>query len=258
MTGVAVVHGSAEGLERMVGPIADGAKIWRKPSGDMRGHAKDIKMLFKKVRSGLPLVTFEYEPYQQQTLAVRHPALVIAQIGVAQAVLPPQTDPLEAVAQITGVSPEDIIGRARKRHITRARHMAFCLIRETTDLSYPAIGRAYDRDHSTIMHAVETARSLQKEDKLFAQQLEAARQSIMAAQLDEEPAVHQVITVSDYGLGASEFRTARSGEYKAMGVTPGELIVTAPTNMTDTTLQAVWTSFHGVARDALSAHLPSN
>lgn len=41
-----------------------------------------------------------------------------------------------------------------QRHVSRARQIAMYLTRTMTKRSYPSIGNAFHRDHSTVVHAV--------------------------------------------------------------------------------------------------------
>lgn len=52
-----------------------------------------------------------------------------------------------------GCAPADIFGACRFRQIARARQYAMWLLREQ-GFSFPEIGRRFDRDHSTVIHAV--------------------------------------------------------------------------------------------------------
>src|SRR5579871_941665 len=54
-----------------------------------------------------------------------------------------------------GVSLREINSSRRSRHVAFSRHMAMYLCRELTGHSYPALGRAFDRDHTSVMYAVE-------------------------------------------------------------------------------------------------------
>lgn len=63
------------------------------------------------------------------------------------------------VARGFDVAPEDIMGRSFVRRVTMARRVAMAVLRAHTDLSYPAIGDLFDRDHSTVMTAVDRVRS---------------------------------------------------------------------------------------------------
>lgn len=58
------------------------------------------------------------------------------------------------VARGFDVTVAEIIGQSRTRTITTARACAMAVLRSATDLSFPAIGDIFDRDHSTVMHAV--------------------------------------------------------------------------------------------------------
>lgn len=69
------------------------------------------------------------------------------------------TPPDLIIAQVslsTGVGVTDMISPRRNAESVRARHIAIHLIRRMTDLSFPKIGLVMgDRDHTTIMHALE-------------------------------------------------------------------------------------------------------
>ena len=58
------------------------------------------------------------------------------------------------VSKASGVTPADILGRERTAHVVRARFAAMLICRNYLALSYPAIGRAFNRDHSTVINAM--------------------------------------------------------------------------------------------------------
>ena len=51
---------------------------------------------------------------------------------------------------------EDIKGRKRTSNIAFARHVSAYLIKKLTDRSFPAIGRVFGRDHTTMINSIET------------------------------------------------------------------------------------------------------
>lgn len=58
-------------------------------------------------------------------------------------------------AQDNGVSYEDIMSRARPQNICRARFDAIAAVASAyPDMSFPRIGRIFQRDHSSIVHAL--------------------------------------------------------------------------------------------------------
>lgn len=67
--------------------------------------------------------------------------------------------PLDYVRRLAahgfGVRVEELTGRSRERPLVEYRQVTMAAIRTLTPLSYPAIGREFDRDHTTVMHAVE-------------------------------------------------------------------------------------------------------
>ena len=71
---------------------------------------------------------------------------------------------LGALAEMLGFSIEALRGKSRQRPLVAARQEAMFVFREMTDLSYPAIGRIFgDRDHTTVMHAVDKITRMMKE-----------------------------------------------------------------------------------------------
>jgi chromosomal replication initiator protein len=71
---------------------------------------------------------------------------------------------LDISARHFGFSVDELIGPSRRRPLVIARQIAMYLFRELTDFSYPAIGREFsDRDHTTVIHAVEKISALMKE-----------------------------------------------------------------------------------------------
>jgi chromosomal replication initiator protein len=73
---------------------------------------------------------------------------------------------LSAVSESTGVSVNEIIGDKRSRPVVESRHIAMYLARELTDASLPKIGERFgNRDHTTVLHAVEKITKLMREDR---------------------------------------------------------------------------------------------
>jgi chromosomal replication initiator protein len=71
---------------------------------------------------------------------------------------------LAATSAMFGFSEEDLRGKSRRRPLVTARQVGMYVVREMTDLSYPAIAREFGgRDHTTVMHAVEKVGALMKE-----------------------------------------------------------------------------------------------
>jgi len=80
-----------------------------------------------------------------------------------------QRSPEELLADIAaylGYSVEAIRGKSRQRPLVMARQIAMYVMREQTELSYPALARLFGgRDHTTVIHAVEKVQRLMAERK---------------------------------------------------------------------------------------------
>jgi chromosomal replication initiator protein len=65
------------------------------------------------------------------------------------------------------VSAEELRSRSRKRSIAFPRQMAMYLTRKFTNQSLADIGNAYNRDHSTVLHAIKTiTRDMTQQDSV--------------------------------------------------------------------------------------------
>jgi len=101
-------------------------------------------------------------------------------VQVALADLLPQRTSIEprqiiqAVAEVFGLSPEELIGRGRSREVALPRQVAMYLMREEVNASLPQIGEALGgRDHTTVMYACEkVADMIERDDRLRRQVLQ--------------------------------------------------------------------------------------
>jgi chromosomal replication initiator protein len=71
---------------------------------------------------------------------------------------------IEEVAEYYRQPVELLRGKSRQRPLVLARQVAMYVMRDLTDLSYPAIAREFGgRDHTTVIHAVSKVEKLMKE-----------------------------------------------------------------------------------------------
>ena len=60
---------------------------------------------------------------------------------------------IDVIAQPHGYTVEDILGKSRFKHLVSVRRLCILMLRER-GYSTPEIGRLMNRDHSTIVHAL--------------------------------------------------------------------------------------------------------
>jgi len=84
-----------------------------------------------------------------------------------------------------------ILGSSRHRRVVRIRQACMKIAREQGH-SYPQIGRRMGRDHSTIVHGVEKAENLAKDDARYAAFLKRLR----AAAVTAKPCIADRITTA--------------------------------------------------------------
>ena len=84
-------------------------------------------------------------------------------------------DILEVTADYYGLKISDLKSVRRERRIARPRQMAMYLSKLLTSLSLPDIGMHFERDHTTILHAIRTIEDLVAKDEQLQDDLERLR-----------------------------------------------------------------------------------
>ena len=91
---------------------------------------------------------------------------------------------IETISAYYGLTPLEIRGASRKRPLVEARQVAMYVFRELTDLSFPAIGKEFgNRDHTTVMHAVNKVEGQMSEDRETYNRVTALLTKIRSQQL---------------------------------------------------------------------------
>lgn len=71
---------------------------------------------------------------------------------------------IAATAAAFGIAASDLLGKDRSKSIKEARLVACYVARRCTRLSYPELGRAFGRDHTTVLSAVRRVGVLMARD----------------------------------------------------------------------------------------------
>lgn len=83
-----------------------------------------------------------------------------------------------AIFKKYNIPKEDVTGKKRNKEIAHARHVSIYMIREITEISFPNIGKLFDRDHSTAMSSYEIIQQRIIRDPLFAADMENLKKEI--------------------------------------------------------------------------------
>jgi chromosomal replication initiator protein len=81
----------------------------------------------------------------------------------------------EAVCVVHGLTRADLLSRRRSAPVARARQQAMYLARELTPLSLAEVARAFDRDHTTVLHATRAVAERLEPGSETAESLHRAR-----------------------------------------------------------------------------------
>jgi chromosomal replication initiator protein len=104
------------------------------------------------------------------------PTIAVVQGFIKDIISDTQPEPIKVeriiaeVAHTYNVSESDILSNRRTAELVLARQVAMYIARETTDLSYKAIGEAFGKDHTTVLYNVSRIEKFLK-DKPYQREL---------------------------------------------------------------------------------------
>jgi chromosomal replication initiator protein len=92
---------------------------------------------------------------------------------------PPALEAIQdAVCAVTGLAREQLLSSSRSPRIARARQLAMYLARELTSLSLAEIARGFNRDHTTVLHAIRAVSTRLEPGSETAQALQQAHSAL--------------------------------------------------------------------------------
>jgi chromosomal replication initiator protein len=100
----------------------------------------------------------------------------------------------DVACTVLGVARADLLSSNRTARVARARQLAIYLTRELTTLSLAQIAREFNRDHSTVLHAIRAVSGRLEPNSETSQQLDRARTLIHPTKDSTDPpgpAVHE-------------------------------------------------------------------
>lgn len=88
-------------------------------------------------------------------------------------------DILEQVCRYYGVTPNDVKGKSRKREVVIPRQLSMYLAKKYTNMPISRIGKLIgSRDHSTVLHSIESIEESINSNKTFAKEVKEIEQSL--------------------------------------------------------------------------------
>lgn len=106
-----------------------------------------------------PIVFCGLEPEERRLYRVRLPD------GAASAIT-------LTVFTYYGVNIRERTGTSRKKEFVKARQISMYLIRKKTKATLKSIGYFFDRDHSTVIYALETTKDLMETDHNYKKEVD--------------------------------------------------------------------------------------
>jgi len=115
---------------------------------NLRSHIRQIEGAVKK------LVALKYLSGNEITMDVVK-GCMSELLGGAEPISVTIDKVFVAVEKKYGISKADLTGKSRVKDVSQARHVTIHLIRTLTEMSLPAIGKLFNRDHSTILSSLD-------------------------------------------------------------------------------------------------------
>ena len=116
-------------------------------------------------------LSYEKERAGSELTAADIDAVADEYFDTARKVVKPAT--IQAVVEeFYHVSHADLIGRKQTKDIAFPRHVAIFLIHQMCDLSLPAIGSLFGRNHATVVHSLNVIEKKRGEEAAFSEQLQ--------------------------------------------------------------------------------------
>lgn len=110
------------------------------------------------------------------TIQNKNPSLTVVQTIIRDVINDTKPEPIKVeriideVARTYNVSESDILSNRKTAPLVLARQVAMYIARETTDLSFKAIGESFGKDHSTVLYNVNRIEEFLK-DKPYEKEL---------------------------------------------------------------------------------------
>ena len=116
---------------------------------NLRSHIRQIEGAVKK------LVALKYLSGNEITMDVVK-GCMSELLGGAEPIGVTVDKIFAAVEKKYGIAKADLTGKSRIKEVAQARHVTIHLVRTVTEMSLPAIGKLFNRDHSTVISSLDT------------------------------------------------------------------------------------------------------
>jgi chromosomal replication initiator protein len=101
--------------------------------------------------------------------------------AAARAASPTLIEIQDAVCAVCGLSREELLSQRRSSGISHARQLAMYIARDLTTMSLAEIARGFDRDHSTVLHALRAVDGRLEPGSETAHQIHTVRLNLSTA-----------------------------------------------------------------------------
>ncbi len=133
--------------------------------------AENIQSNVRELEGALNKLTV-YQQMENRGLVLDQAKNILASLVTAKKRVVSPKKIAEIVAEFYNIKQEDLIKQSRKKEFVKPRQVAMYIIRTELDTSFPSIGEFFgNRDHTTVMHAVDKIKTLIEQKDQFKQEV---------------------------------------------------------------------------------------
>ncbi len=126
--------------------------------------ARNVKSNVRELIGALKRVIFNAEYHGHTQITIQHVQDILKDLFAVHRRMISIEKIQNVVAEHFHIRLSDILGTSRLRTFVRPRHIAMALAHELTDLPLQTIAGHFNRDHSTVMNAIERIAELRQRD----------------------------------------------------------------------------------------------
>jgi chromosomal replication initiator protein len=86
---------------------------------------------------------------------------------------------IDTSAQVYGVIPKELLEQTRRANVVIPRQIAMYLLRTDMSLSFPSIGKLFNRDHTTVIHACNKVKKMIEKSVMFSNRIEKIKKLVV-------------------------------------------------------------------------------
>lgn len=149
-------------------------------SNDINNYiAQNSSSNIRELKSAITKILYEIE-FNKETLSVDDAKIILEEHFSKNIKKRVTTEKIQStVAEFFNVSVTDIVGKKKDREIAYARQVSMFLCNKFLDTTVSAIGKSFNRDHSTVLYSIKTIQKKLNTNRELNEEIEVLSNKIL-------------------------------------------------------------------------------